>query len=188
VIPGRPPSPARHFTRCVLVSCWLGLATLPQLLHAAASCAGIGISSDAELAMGQLRSTPHGKGFIELHPIHGISIAGTGASHSGSYGVAVLTVSGPPGAEVLLDLLSSRLTDHDASGLSLSELLVWGAEGQQRIPARGGEIKITLSDRAGQDGRSLHRLKIGAVFKYRHVQGGAQSRYQLTARCLSLTF
>lgn len=184
----RPHSQTRPLARCLFVSCWLGLAMLPQHLHAAASCADISISSDASLVMGQLRSAPYAKGFIELHPIHGISIAGTGASHSGSYGVAVLTVSGPPGAEVLLDLLSSRLTDHNATSLSLSELLVWGAEGQQRIPARGGEITVTLSARAGQDGRSLHRLKIGAVFKYRHAPGGAESTYQLTARCLSLHF
>lgn len=176
----------RSIVGFVLVICGFSLMTVAQPLQAKLSCADVEINSNAALVMGELRSMPYAKGFIELHPIHGISISGTGASHSGLYGLAELTVSGPHGAEILIQLTTLPSVGDFSGSISFAELLVLSTNGLQRIAATGGEVKVMLSGRANQKDYSQQRFQVGAVFKYRHAKGKNHVKYQLTARCLSL--
>jgi|GEM_PF-2219425 len=149
------------------------------------SCLDIRIQAEAGLALGTMRTLPDARGFLELHPRHGISTSSDGVVHQGPSGTAVLHLAGPPEQRVNLELAAQQTSEHDAASLHLAELIVSDGGETRRLDADGEILSVRLPARKGTDGRARLRLEIGAVAAFQHRGEAQQARYRLTAACLS---
>lgn len=148
-------------------------------------CPGVSLQSEAGLALGTVRTLSGVKGFIEVHPRHGISVSSDGVVHQGPWGAAVLHLTGPAQHRVVLDLAIERTSTHHAASLRLVELIVSGGGETQRLDAEGASLALRLPDHESPDGRVRMRLEIGAVAAFRHNDEPQQASYRLIAVCAS---
>ena len=166
------------------------LALLPALLSLPLAaglettrCPQVTLQTEASLVLGTVRTQPGVRGFLELHPRHGISVSSDGVVHQGPWGSAVLHLSGPPGQRIDLELTVQPITEHPAASLRLAELIVLDGGETRRLDADGEILSLRLPDREGPDGTARLRLEIGAVVAFHHRGEPQQARYRLTAAC-----
>lgn len=91
------------------------LALVPALLAPplladgeVADCGDVSLKTESGLALGTVRTLPDHRGFLELHPRHGISVSNDGVVHQGPWGSAELSLSGPRGIAFPWNWLCSR--------------------------------------------------------------------------------
>ena len=149
-------------------------------------CPGVSLQAEVGLALGTVRTQPGARGFLELHPRHGISVSNDGVVHQGPWGSAELLLLGPPEHRITLELILEQTSEHDDRGLKLAELILLDGGETRRLDADGETLKLRLPDREGPDGRARMRLEIGAVAAFRHHSNPQRARYRLAAACLSV--
>ena len=165
----------------------LVLATTPAAADQAQTpCPDITLRAEAGLALGTVRVQPGVRGFLELHPRHGISVSSDGVVHQGPWGSAVLHLAGPPEQRISLELAVEQTSEHHAASLQLAELIVSDGGETRRLDADGETLSVRLPDREGPDGLARLRLEVGAVAAFRHRGEPQQASYRLTASCLSV--
>lgn len=149
-------------------------------------CPGFSLQTEVGLALGTVRTQPGARGFLQLHPRHGISVSNDGVVHQGPWGSAELLLLGPSGHRITLELALEQISDHDDRGLKLAELILLDGGETRRLDVDGETLKLRLPRREGPDGRARMRLRIGAVAAFRHHSVPQRARYRLAATCLSV--
>lgn len=163
------------------------LLALPLLADGeVADCGDVSLKTESGLALGTVRTLPDHRGFLELHPRHGISVSNDGVVHQGPWGSAELSLSGPPGHRISLELALQQTSKHHTPSLRLSELIVVNGSRSRRLDASGETLSLRLPDQERADGSARMRLDIGAVAAFRHRSDPQEARYRLTATCLSV--
>lgn len=162
------------------------VAILPAAAASETRCPDVSLQTRNSLALGTVRTLPDMRGFLELHPRHGISVSNDGVVHQGPSGSAVLQITGPPSKRITLELAIQQTSKHQTSRLHLVELIVQGGGTTRRLDADGETLTVRLPDNAGSDGLARMRLEVGAVAAFRHHRNPQQARYRLTATCVSV--
>lgn len=186
-VPGKPASPRLgRVSRTALLLAALVGPLLPRVVEGNnAPCPDIRIQAETGLALGTVRTLPGARGFLELHPRHGISTSSDGVVHQGPWGHAVLYLTGPPEQRVDLELAVQQTSDHHTASLHLAELIVRHSTETTRLEAAGETLSVRLPSRERPDGSARLQLEIGAVAAFRHHVEAQQAHYRLTAACLS---
>lgn len=151
-----------------------------------ANCPRVSVQAESGLALGTVRTLPGRRGFLELHPHHGISVSNDGVVHQGPWGTAVLRLAGPPGKRIMLELTFQQTSTHHTANLRLSELIVLLDGKTRRLEAEGDTLSLRLPKQERADGRARLTVEIGAVLAFRHRSDPQEARYRLTATCLSV--
>ncbi|WP_144244442.1 hypothetical protein [Pseudohaliea rubra] len=167
-----------------LLLCSIGLISADSVLGE--DCPGVNAQFRSDLVLGTVRTQAGQSGFLELHPMYGISTSIDSVVHQGPWGGATLMVYGPSEARLLLELSLQEISQHHRGRLQFAELIAVVNGETRRLDPAGDFVELEFPEHKRADGQAEIRLDIGAVVSFRHSNFREEARYSLTGHCLSV--